>query len=67
MSLSRINLVGPDVEVSVEPSLEVRVWTNKIWRKWLRVLEQYLQALEKMTHGQNLAPFNGIDFPMDIM
>ena len=53
--------------VSVGSRITLEVWIDWTVRVWLRFLEQYLQALEKMTHGQNLAPFNGIDFPMDLM
>jgi hypothetical protein len=57
MAVSKLNSVGPEASVSVGPSLIFRVWIDLNVGKWLRVLEQYLQALEQLSHDQNLIPF----------
>ena len=54
MALSKLNSVGPEVGISVGPSLTLRVWTNLSVGKWLSVMEQYLQELEQLSHDQNL-------------
>ena len=67
MALSRLNSGGLDVCDSVGSSLPFRVLIDWNVGKWLRVLEQYLQALEQLSQDQNLIPFNSIGFPMDSM
>ena len=42
------------MKVLVGSSLTFRVLTDWNVGKWLRVLEQYLQALEQLSHDQNL-------------
>ena len=48
---------GTGFAISVGLKMTFGFWIDWIVRMWLRVLEQYLQALEQMTNDQNLIPF----------